>query len=48
MGRKKLIKAAAVQINSVYGSANENLKKGVGMVKEAAANGAELICLPEL
>ena len=44
MGRFKL---ALVQLDSVFGDLETNLTKAERYIREAAANGANLICLPE-
>ncbi len=43
-----MIKIAAIQMRSEKALVDINRKKAVAFVKEAAANGAKLICLPEL
>ena len=38
---------ALVQMKSQFLNKEANVEKAVGLIEEAAANGAELICLPE-
>ena len=45
--KNKFVKVAAIQ-SAVSGDLKENLINTVGMVEEAARNGAEIICLQEL
>ncbi len=41
-------KVAGIQIDSKVADLRGNLKKALGLIEEAAANGAKLVCLPEL
>lgn len=43
----KGIKTAVIQMNIVQGDIPYNLSNAVQKIKDAAANGAELVCLPE-
>lgn len=45
---KETIQLALIQFESSLGSPAENREKAESMIREAAKNGAELICLPEL
>lgn len=45
---KKKIKIGLIQIASTNGNTNLNLKRGVEMIREAASQGADIVCLPEL
>lgn len=47
-GQEAVIRVACVQMEPVVGEKEENLRKSLGMIEEAAANGARLIVLPEL
>ncbi len=44
----KVLKVAAIQIHTVIGEAEGNLEKALEGLKEAAAEGARVACLPEL
>lgn len=48
MSKKRDIKIAIGQMKVEQGDTSANLKKIVGMITEAADNGADIICLPEL
>lgn len=41
-------KIAGIQMDSKVGDLGANLKKAQGLIEEAAAKGAKLVCLPEL
>lgn len=45
---KQNIKLALIQFQSVLGEPIQNLTKAEALIRQAAAEGAELICLPEL
>jgi N-carbamoylputrescine amidase len=47
-GQEAVIKVACVQMEPVVGEKEANLRKSLGMIEEAAGNGARLIVLPEL
>ena len=46
--RPRTIRVAAVQLESVGGSVDENADKAVRLIREAASRGARYIVLPEL
>ncbi|HHV72915.1 MAG TPA: hypothetical protein GXX38_09985 [Clostridia bacterium] len=46
--RNKEVCVAAVQMRSITENKEANLKKSVEFIKKAAAQGAQIICLPEL
>jgi predicted amidohydrolase len=41
-------KVAGIQVDSVVGGEKENIEKALGLIDEAAARDARLVCLPEL
>lgn len=45
---KRKITIAGIQIGSVIGDVENNVKKAINKIDEAAASGAQIICLPEL
>ena len=48
MSRNKELKIAIVQMKSEQGNTAVNLERGIEFIKEAANNGAQIACLPEL
>lgn len=48
MSRERKIKIAVVQMKSEQGNTGKNLERGLSFIKEAADNGANIVCLPEL
>ncbi len=48
MKKDRRIKIAVVQMKSEQGDRKINLERGIGFIKEAAGNGANIACLPEL
>ncbi|PAB60097.1 nitrilase-related carbon-nitrogen hydrolase [Anaeromicrobium sediminis] len=48
MGRDRKIKIAVVQMKSEQGNTKINLERGVAFIEDAAKNGADIVCLPEL
>lgn len=48
MNRDRKIKIAVVQMKSEQGDTSKNLQKAILFIKEAAENGANIVCLPEL
>ena len=48
LNQESMVKLAAIQMEPVFGDKEANVAKTVAMIKEAAAQGANLITLPEL
>lgn len=48
MSKNRAIKVALVQIQSEQGNTQVNLERGIQFISEAADNGADIVCLPEL
>ncbi len=46
--RNRTVKVSLVQMKSEQGKSSINLERGIEFIREAADNGAEIICLPEL
>lgn len=47
-GSQRTFKAAALQLSATVGDVEGNVTKAIAMLREAAADGASLICLPEM
>ena len=45
--KNRIIKVAAIQMNAVKFDKEQNFKKAETMLREAAAKGADIACLPE-
>lgn len=45
---KRIVKIGLIQIASENGNAALNLERGISMIKQAAEQGANIVCLPEL
>ncbi|PYZ93449.1 nitrilase [Salipaludibacillus keqinensis] len=43
-----MLKVAGIQMNSTLHEKQKNRKKAINLIKQAAKNGAKIICLPEL
>jgi len=48
MSRDRKIKVAAIQMKSELGKTDINLSRAITFIEEAAQNGADIVCLPEL
>lgn len=45
---KRTVKVALIQFQSIMGDTQASTRKAIPMIEEAADNGAQIICLPEL
>ncbi|MBB3064647.1 MULTISPECIES: nitrilase family protein [Limibacillus] len=46
--REAIVKIACIQMEPIVGDKKRNIRRSVELIEEAAANGAELVVLPEL